>query len=229
MVIGDNMSKFKIMSLDLTPPTLGVPISRKKQKKKMDIISSYIHEEKDPFAAILLQGKTAYKQGFKLAENSNYKVFTAKNVPSAILLRDDIKAVGWFEIPNIGNVIIVPTMYQYLSLFSVSLSKERNVKKFSNEYECHINPTKEKSTDLQLIGGSFPQTEKRDSFVDIYHLSDLSKEVVSKCPELANDKYSIFASDGMSFSNTSRQIGMVKEKMIKHCPMITTATIKAKK
>ena len=119
------MRQLKIMSMDFTPNFL---LSRRmipgQNEKMMKIATSYIQEDQC-FDVILLQGHDVYKRAIELAKQGNYCVFSEKNTSSAILTKQELPVYEHFNIPKVGNIIILPTVYNFLSIASVSLINKK--------------------------------------------------------------------------------------------------------
>lgn len=216
------MRQLKIMSMDFTPNFL---LSRRmipgQNEEMMKIATSYIQEEQC-FDVILLQGHDVYKRAIELAKQGNYCVFSEKNTSSAILTKQELPVYEHFNIPKVGNIIILPTVYNFLSIASVSLTNKKEEEKLLKTWNKFIDhECKEIHTELQVVGGLFQSKKDLASLAEKTNLVDTAQNIQSDCDELKNDSYSILISKEIKLIDPAphRQTGLVKEKYIKHCPI----------
>ena len=216
------MRQLKIMSMDFTPNFL---LSRRmipgQNEAMMKIASSYIQEEHS-FDVVLLQGKNAYQRGIELAKRGDYHLFSEKNASSAILTKQDLPVYKDFVIPGVGNIVIIPTVYNYLSIASVSLTSKKEEERLLKTWNRFTDyDSKEIHTELQVVGGLFQSQQSLAEVANKTNLIDTAQRIQSNCDELKNDSYSILISKEMKLIDPvpHRQTGLVKEKYIKHCPI----------
>ena len=215
------MKKLSVMSINFSPNSLNSCAKRKianNERNLLKIVTNYINE--NDFDILLFQGKDAIENGKIIEKGGDYQMFPEANSPSAILLKSKIPIANWFNIPGIGNIVVIPTIYHYMSIFSVSLTKKKQLNKFLKEFQKFTTPASEYFTELQIAAGNFPSKGTINSISKDKRLTDAALSINSACEELEKDKYTILLSKGITFSNPPhRQIGLVKKKYIKHCPI----------
>lgn len=217
------MKKLKIMSIDLTTPRLS--LSRKKKGEEIKkYISKEVFEGEDIISAILLQGDES-NQVAKELNFSDYQLVTEED-NAAILVHNNRQIAGWFSISDIGSAVVIPAYGDFLTLFSVTMKKKKDLDKFVKEYEKFQKFDAPCYTKYHVIGGKFRTLEERDKFALDYGLIDSTATVGMSHSEVYDDPYSILITDNLD-SEASREVGLVKKKVALHCPAITT--IKANK
>lgn len=217
------MKEINIVSMDFTGPKKFCCARKRasQEQEMMKIASSYLHSERKHSPIILLQGDGLESRMRKIDRSSSFRVYMDSDTVSAILIPREYNVVDWVSFPGIGSAVVVPEANHYLSLFSVSLTKKKELGRFQEFYQSFCVPENLSYSKYQIVGGSFPSKEDLVNFSDACSLTDISSYFHSSSAELKDDRYSILLSSDMSYSDTTRQTGLVKAKYLKHCPIST--------
>ena len=221
------MQKLNIVSMDLTGPRKFCCARKRayQEQEMMKIASSYLHGEKKYSPIILLQGDGLESKMRKIDRLSSFRVYMDSDTSSAILIPREYNVVDWVSFSGIGSAVVVPMANHYLSLFSVSLTKKKNLGRFQYFYQSFCVPENPSYTKYQIVGGVFPSKDDMVNFSDTCGLTDISSYFYSVSDELLEDRYSILLSNDIGFSDTTRHTGLVKAKYLKHCPISTKISL----
>lgn len=219
------MQKLNIVSMDFTESNTFCCARKRarREQEMMEIASSYIYEDSNPI--VLLQGKSLDSRVEMINHRFYQEDIDCEN-NSAILVPRNLGIVKFFSFRNLGSgVMFTPEINHYLFFFSLSLTKKKDLERFSDYYRRFLLPDNSLYLYSHVIAGSFPSQKLLMNFAEHYHLTDVSSFFYSDSSELKNDCYSILLSNDISFSDTTRHTGLVKAKYLKHCPISTKISL----
>lgn len=215
------MNNLKILNLNFSRVS-SFSVSKKRSRdicdKKLASISDWISKE-DMFDILLLQGKEIEMMARNVFECKKYHGFFNINSSTAILLHNHIPIAGCSYFDTIGNSVVIFDGEDYLALFSIALSREKEVSMFKDIFLNYSLPRDHFNISSSIIGGSFPSKQGFDIFTKGLKLYDVLENADMKFEDMKDARYHLLVSSDLEVSGSSRKTLFTKEKVLTYSPI----------